>query len=78
MPDPGNPQDFNRYAYVRNSPLRFIDPSGHFIVPAIGLIAVVAGGGAIVDWSFQVSDNMYNQGMSFWDAAYHENCIGSA
>jgi RHS repeat-associated protein len=29
VPDPNNPQDFNRYAYVRNNPLRYIDPSGH-------------------------------------------------
>jgi len=29
VPQPGNPQDFNRYSYVRNSPLVYIDPSGH-------------------------------------------------
>ncbi len=29
MPEPANPQSFNRYAYVRNNPMRFIDPSGH-------------------------------------------------
>ncbi|RLC83572.1 MAG: hypothetical protein DRI79_13785, partial [Chloroflexi bacterium] len=29
VPDPGNPQDLNRYAYVRNNPLRYTDPSGH-------------------------------------------------
>ena len=29
VPDPGNPQDLNRYAYVRNSPLKYNDPSGH-------------------------------------------------
>jgi len=29
VPQPGNPQDFNRYAYVRNSPLNYRDPSGH-------------------------------------------------
>ncbi len=29
VPDPANPQDLNRYSYVRNSPLRYTDPSGH-------------------------------------------------
>ena len=31
VPNPGNPQDLNRYAYVRNNPLRYTDPSGHWI-----------------------------------------------
>ena len=29
VPDPSNPQSLNRYAYVRNNPLKFVDPSGH-------------------------------------------------
>jgi RHS repeat-associated protein len=28
VPQPGNPQSLNRYSYVRNNPLRFVDPSG--------------------------------------------------
>ena len=31
VPNPGNPQDLNRYAYVRNSPVKYIDPSGYFL-----------------------------------------------
>lgn len=31
VPEPGNPQDLNRYTYVRNSPITFNDPTGHFI-----------------------------------------------
>jgi RHS repeat-associated protein len=29
VPDPAAPQDFNRYAYSRNNPVGYIDPSGH-------------------------------------------------
>jgi RHS repeat-associated protein len=29
VPNPGNPQSYNRYSYVRNNPLNLIDPSGH-------------------------------------------------
>jgi RHS repeat-associated protein len=30
VPEPGNPQDLNRYAYVGGNPLRYRDPSGHY------------------------------------------------
>jgi RHS repeat-associated protein len=29
IPDPANPQSLNRYSYVLNNPLRYVDPSGH-------------------------------------------------
>jgi len=29
IPDPANPQDLNRYTYVRNNPLGYVDPDGH-------------------------------------------------
>jgi RHS repeat-associated protein len=29
VPGAGNPQNLNRYAYVNNNPLKYIDPSGH-------------------------------------------------
>jgi len=29
VPSPGDPQDLNRYSYVRNNALRYVDPSGH-------------------------------------------------
>jgi RHS repeat-associated protein len=29
VPDPANPQSWNRYSYVYNNPLRYVDPTGH-------------------------------------------------
>jgi RHS repeat-associated protein len=29
VPDPGNPQAFNRYSYGYNNPVKYFDPSGH-------------------------------------------------
>ena len=45
VPEPGNPQDLNRYAYARNNPLRYADPTGHWpwwacVAGAVGLYAV--------------------------------------
>ncbi len=30
IPDPYNPLDYNRYAYSRNNPVNYTDPSGHW------------------------------------------------
>ena len=36
VPDPYNPQDWNRYSYARNNPLQYTDPSGHSADCAVG------------------------------------------
>jgi len=42
VPEPGNPQALNRYGYVHNNPLRYVDAAGHFpIVPLLVAGALV-------------------------------------
>ena len=31
VPDPSNPQSLNRYAYALGNPLKYVDPTGHFV-----------------------------------------------
>lgn len=41
VPNPANPQDFNRYSYVGNNPISRIDPNGH---AALCVLDSCAGG----------------------------------
>jgi RHS repeat-associated protein len=45
IPDPANPQSFNRYSYVYNRPLVFVDRDGHFpwpvVVVVIGAVVIL-------------------------------------
>ena len=55
VPDGTNPQAWNRYAYVLNNPLGYVDPSGHCSIAAgvnvtfLNTPCDFAGGGIIVD-----------------------------
>jgi RHS repeat-associated protein len=46
---PYDPQSLNRYAYCRNNPLNYVDPSGHFwFIPAIIAIGKAIAVGAAI------------------------------
>jgi len=36
VPSAGDPQSLNRYAYVQNNPLKYVDPSGHIPTVLVG------------------------------------------
>lgn len=55
MPDPGNPQAYNRYSYVENRPLIFTDPSGHIACDSSNLPGMDQG--ACVHDTQQAIDN---------------------
>ncbi len=40
VPDPGNPQNLNRYSYVLGNPVRYTDPDGH---SPLAFLIVLAG-----------------------------------
>ncbi len=44
IPSLWNPQSYNRYSYVLNNPLKYVDPDGHVIV--VPILYLIAGGGA--------------------------------
>jgi|CXWJ01.1.fsa_nt_gi RHS repeat-associated protein len=47
IPDPSNPQNWNRYSYGVNNPIRYNDPDGHCAplcaLPMFGLASIVQG-----------------------------------
>lgn len=76
-PNVSDPQMLNRYAYVRNSPTRFVDPSGHgpevIVAPAVAL--------AYIEGTIMIGVALYlanppNDGVS-WEGAWEVAEIGA-
>ncbi len=70
IPDPGNPQDLNRYSYVRNNPVRYTDPTGHCVFGVDTLVCIAVGGavvGGIIGYGTQVHRNLQS-GMDLGEA----------
>ena len=55
VPEPGNPQAFNRFAYTINNPLKFIDSTGHAYEASAGT------GGSRCDWWCYAQGNSVTQ-----------------
>ncbi len=57
IPDPGNPQDLNRYAYALGNPVKYRDPTGHWVETAFDVVSV----------GFDIAT--VKQDPSFWNVA---------
>ncbi|MBK9943314.1 MAG: RHS repeat-associated core domain-containing protein [Kouleothrix sp.] len=52
IPNARDPQDFNRYSYAKNNPLRYTDPTGHCVwdacvLEAAAVVIAISEGGAM-------------------------------
>ena len=56
---PSNPQNYNRYSYCLNNPLKYTDPSGEIIVIDDAIVAciIVATASVAIDYGTQVAIN---------------------
>lgn len=60
---PDDPQNLNRYAYVRNNPLRYVDPTGYWTF-GFGLGGTIGAGGGISGSIMIVFDGNGNIGIA--------------
>jgi len=61
--DPTNTQNYNRYGYVLNNPLKYIDPSGETGVEILAFLGPMGPTGLIVGGAIMLGSVLYNN----WD-----------
>jgi hypothetical protein len=68
VPDYANPQSFNRYSYVYNNPLKYVDPTGHIandpdeIDRANGIVTRLSDYGVTIDVDWGWDGSTWNEG----------------
>ena len=74
-----NPQNFNRYAYCLNNPLKYTDPSGEFCVGAViaGAVIGLYMGGTIANNSYNPIKWDYSSGKT-WRYMGYGAIVGAA
>ena len=64
---PENPQNYNRYSYCLNNPLKYSDPDGEWVAEAIVICAMAYMGG--VEANFMNANNPFNPADWNWKSA---------
>jgi RHS repeat-associated protein len=65
---PYDPQSLNRYAYCRNNPLNYVDPSGHWFWGVVIFICAMAAAGAVVNVAIAGAAGQITSWTAFWAA----------
>ena len=75
VPDPQNPQSFNRYAYVLNSPIRYSDPSGHLSEDEIQKYFGYGSSQAMIDegWNENLVNWLWDPGVTWGDVFLYDD-----
>jgi type VI secretion system secreted protein VgrG len=74
IPDMADPQTYNHYAYVRGNPIKYTDPTGHYIVADDVVFAV---GGAIIGVAARGAVDLFTGKVSSWQD-YTGAAVGGA
>ncbi|MFC1699881.1 toxin TcdB middle/N-terminal domain-containing protein [Candidatus Omnitrophota bacterium] len=88
---PYDPQSFNRYAYCRNNPINYVDPTGHgiwdtfkkwagkIVGAVVGVVAtIVSGGNAALGFAaFNCADAMISGGQALAAGANPAQVLGA-
>ena len=73
--DPESIHGLNLYCYCKNNPMMLVDPSGHFVISALII-------GAVVGFGFNVGKQLINNGWNFsevdWGSAVNSAIVGGA
>ena len=72
VPEPGDPQSLNRFSYVNNNPLRYTDPTGHYLLleDAAGELSAFA-----LYWTAHTGYRILSGGSHFRN--YYERAYGN-
>lgn len=63
IPDAFDPQQLNPYSYVRNNPVKYVDPDGHVLAPAL-LVAWIAADYGITAYDYYQEQKIINNSQS--------------
>ena len=74
--DPGNPQNYNRYAYALNNPLMYVDYDGNEAITAATLVTAAIIGAVIAGVSY-VGISLYNGTAITWGGLTRSILVGA-